>query len=558
MIRLGWLLLCAAVGLAQEGVVGDWHGAIEIGGGALDIEVQFTETDAGLQATMDIPQQRAEGLDLENVWVEGDSVRFELHAPVGIARFEGLLGEDGMRGSFSQAGMPGSFWLRRGERPERELYSGSLVIAGRTIDANLRLFEDSVEGHVQAWLDFPGQGAFGLALEEVAIDSTAVHFELVGPAGRAVFDGTVDGDDITGTFEQAGLEGSFAFRRGAEEAGPVPYLELEVSWQVAFDTVAIRLAGTLTLPEGPGPFPAVVMISGSGAQDRDEDIFGFKIFRDIADALTRRGIAVLRYDDPGVGGSSSNQLDLTTLELVEPVLGAVEWLSAREEIGAVGLAGHSEGGIVAPLAAVQDPRVAFCILLAGPATTGGEILQDQVELIMTASGAEEADIARALELQRDTVAALEAGDEAELEALIRTAVAEQWADVPDERRDEIEDFDAYLDELVAGQLKAVRSRWFRTFVSHDPRPTLEQLSCPVLGLFGEVDLQVPAEKNRAAMAEALEKAGNTAVTLRILDGANHLFAPSETGNPTEYATMEQVFVEGFLEQLGDWILEVTE
>lgn len=541
---------------------GTWHGAIRIGAGALDMIVHWELADGQLSGSIDLPQQGAADLELKNVRAQGDSLHFELHAPVGVAFFDGCRQGERLVGSFVQAGVAGSFELRPGEPPPPDSWTGSLSIAGRSVGAVLHFRADGDQ--LRASLDIPAQGALGLVLSDARLTTDSVHFVLGAPQGDAVFQGVVDGPRMTGSFEQLGMEGSFSFERGGEavvvEEQAVPYRALELAWDVAWDDVQVHLAGTLTLPSGKGPFPAVVLISGSGLQDRDETIFDFKIFKLIADALTRRGIAVLRYDDPGIGGSTTNEPDLTTSELVEPVLGAVDLLAAHPEIDAtaIGVCGHSEGGIIAPLASVRQPEIAFCILLSGPALPGETILRAQIELILRASGAAEEEIARTLELQNAVYQALAEEDAAALEQAVRLAIDEQWADVSPERLKEIDDLEAYKEGMVQGQLQTVQGRWFRNFLRYDPAPVLEQLRCPLLALFGEVDLQVPAEPNRRAMREALERAGHDDFTLRVLPQANHLFAPSETGSPSEYATMEKRFVDGFLEQLGDWILAQTQ
>ncbi len=568
MRRLLLLLLAGSAAIfgqepEGEGWLGSWHGAIKIGNGALDIVVRLVRTeDDAMAGSIDIPQQSAEDLELQNVRVTGDSVHFELHAPVGVAFFDGTRSEGLISGSFQQASFAGSFELTFGEPEAPDSWAGSLQIAGRTI-ASVLHFRAGEDGW-QASLDIPAQGAFGLVLKEVALTADSVLFVLAAPQGDAVFHGTVEGDRMQGSFEQLGMEGGFSFERGGEtpiveDEEAVPYHVLEVEWDAAWDDVQLHLAGTLTLPPGDGPFPAVVLITGSGLQDRDETIFDFKIFKLIADTLTRRGIAVLRYDDPGIGGSTTNQPDLTTVELVEPVLAAVELLAEHAAVDpqAIGVCGHSEGGIIAPLAAVRRPEIAFCVLLSGPALPGETILRAQIELILRADGADEAEIARTLELQDSVYRALAAEDAVALELAVRQAIEEQWAEVSPERLEEIDDLEAYKEGMVQGQLQTVQGRWFRSFLSHDPASVLEQLSCPLLALFGEVDLQVPAEPNRLAMREALERAGHENFELRVLPQANHLFAPSATGSPSEYATMEKRFVEGFPELVADWILEQT-
>ena len=258
-------------------------------------------------------------------------------------------------------------------------WDGAIIIMGSNLGISV-VFETGGEG-VDGRIDIPQQGAAGLALTNLRYQHPSVYFELPAGQGTAVFDGEMSGDSIGGSFTQAGYSGTFSLSRSdapleepTEEEQPPPYVEEEVT----FRNGDISLAGTLTLPPSGAPFPAVVMITGSGAQNRDEELFGFKPFRIIADHFTRRGIAVLRYDDRGVGGSNGNVSESTSEDFAADVLAAVGFLQAREDIAGnrIGLVGHSEGGIVAPLVAANSDAVAFIILIAGTPVTGEEILFD--------------------------------------------------------------------------------------------------------------------------------------------------------------------------------------
>ncbi|MCH7778719.1 MAG: alpha/beta fold hydrolase, partial [Gemmatimonadetes bacterium] len=274
-------------------------------------------------------------------------------------------------------------------------WNGSLTIGPQTLRITVR-FTTSETG-LRATIDIPQQGATGVQLQNVSYDDSRVYMELPAGPGLAVFDGRQVGDSIGGAFTQAGLGGTFFLKRSSQAAAmakeppePLPYAEEEVT----FHNAGITLAGTLTLPESGAPHPAVVMITGSGPQNRDEELFGFKPFHLIADHLTRNGVAVLRYDDRGVGGSTGSVSEATTEDFARDVLAAVDFLKNRSDIDPerIGLIGHSEGGIVAPLASSMSDDVAFMVLMAGTSVSGAEILIEQGALIMRASGATEADM----------------------------------------------------------------------------------------------------------------------------------------------------------------------
>ena len=331
---------------------------------------------------------------------------------------------------------------------------------------------------------------------------------------------------------------------------------------MTFSNGDVRLAGTLTLPDTEPPHRAVVLISGSGPQDRDSNVFGFPLFATLADRLTRQGIAVLRYDDRGVGGSSGNTMQSTSEDFAGDVAAAVEMLATRDDVdGArIGLLGISEGGLVAPMVAVRHPdEIDFLVLMAGPARDGQAILEAQAAALGRAAGASEEDIEKNRVVQRSIFAAVR-GEKGwdEVEKELEAAVREALAAAPESERAAIADEDALVRAQIQAQLSMPRTPWFRFFLDYDPATTLRELkSTPVLGLFGELDLQVPAELNREAMAEALRQAGNDHVDLRVIAGANHLFQAARTGSNLEYATLPKEFADGVLEAITGFILEQT-
>lgn len=438
-------------------------------------------------------------------------------------------------------------------------WNGSLTIGPQTLRITVR-FTTSETG-LRATIDIPQQGATGVQLQNVSYDDSRVYMELPAGPGLAVFDGRQVGDSIGGAFTQAGLGGTFFLKRSSQAAAmpkeppePLPYAEEEVT----FHNAGITLAGTLTLPESGAPHPAVVMITGSGPQNRDEELFGFKPFHMIADHLTRNGIAVLRYDDRGVGGSTGSVSEATTEDFARDVLAAVDFLKNRSDIDPerIGLIGHSEGGIVAPLASSMSDDVAFMVLMAGTSVSGAEILIEQGALIMRASGATEADMEQQIAFQKRTFEAIRSGDGwDELAADLETRLRESIAEMPDSQRNAITDVDAYIDAQIQAQLTALQTPWLRYFLDYDPAVTLRTIDTPILALFGELDLQVPPAQNRGPLEQALRDGNHPDYTVRVLPRANHLFITATTGSPTEYATLEKVFVPEFLPLITEWILE---
>jgi len=332
---------------------------------------------------------------------------------------------------------------------------------------------------------------------------------------------------------------------------PFPYREEEVAYDSK--TPGVRIAGTLTLPPGPGPFPAVLLITGSGAQDRDESLLGHKPFLVLADDLTRRGIAVLRVDDRGTAKSTGNFAAATTFDFADDAQAGYEYLRTRKEIAPakIGLVGHSEGGLIAPIVAARTPEVAFIVLLAGPGLPGGDILAAQQALILRASGVSEAKIkeesaaiTRMIAVVRETPDLKAAG------AKIKAVRDEIAAALPEAERKALAESDPN-----GASLARLTTPWFRTFLLHDPRPTLAGVRCPVLAVNGELDLQVPCKDNLDAIAQALATGGNPRLTVRPMPGLNHLFQTCKTGAPSEYASIEETIAPAALKVIGDWIVE---
>jgi pimeloyl-ACP methyl ester carboxylesterase len=418
------------------------------------------------------------------------------------------------------------------------------------------------EGVFEAYLDIPAQSLYDYVLSEASFDGTHIYFEGFKEANRlAVWDGELQDDGtISGEFAQLGYTGTFNLapvEMAAEDIEPLPYTEEEVEFQNG----EITLSGTLTIPEGDGPHPVFILISGSGAQNRDEEIFGFKIFGIIADHLTRNGIAVLRYDDRGVGGSSGNVAQSTSADFAADVLAAVELLKGRQDIDPqhIGLLGHSEGGIVAPMTAVQSQDIAMAILLAGPAMRGDEVIYTQLERIMQVEGVSEEEIQENLDQQHAIFDALLSGEGWEEEkAKLRERIVEQVEALPEAQKEALGDLDEYVDTVYEQQIASLESPWYRFFLEYDPVPTLEELTIPVLALFGGLDVQVIAEENKLLMEQALERGGNEDATLVIYPEANHIFQQAVTGSTSEYGGLEKAFIPGLLDEVTAWILERIE
>lgn len=339
---------------------------------------------------------------------------------------------------------------------------------------------------------------------------------------------------------------------------PVPYRSEPVVVEVAANgenDPAHTLAGTLTLPDetawGDGPHPGVVLISGSGPQDRDSTIMGHRPFLVLADHLTRRGIAVLRYDDRGVGESTGDFVSGTITRFARDASAAASALRAHPAVDdrRVGLIGHSEGGIVAPIVAVHDPGIAFVVLLAGPGVPGLEILLHQSESMYRSGGQPEAWIAEDTRLRQEVFDSVIAGvGEDDLRPLVRALVDHEMAYIQDES----------ARERMAGQiLGQFTGGWLREFCSTDPRVALRGVAVPVLALNGTLDTQVPADMNLPEIERALSQGQCPSATVVRLVGLNHLFQPATTGMIGEYPVIETTFDPNAMGLISGWVRAVA-
>ena len=342
--------------------------------------------------------------------------------------------------------------------------------------------------------------------------------------------------------------------RPQEPTKPYSYYSEDITFENKI--AGISLAGTLTLPKKDGVFPVVILISGSGPQNRDEELLGHKPFLVLSDYLTKNGIAVLRYDDRGVGQSKGDFKTATSSDFATDVESAISYLKTRKEINKkkIGLIGHSEGGLIAPMVASKSKDVAFIVLLAGTGIQGDQILLLQQKLIGKASGISDVD------LQKNEIANRKVFDIVnksnnldQLNNDLTTYIKQSLKDNPTEEKPAgMSD-----DDFVKLQVKQITNPWMQYFIKYNPAPALEKVKCPVLAINGEKDLQVPPKENLEAIKKALTKGGNKKVTTKEFPNLNHLFQECETGLPDEYAKIEQTFSPTALTEILKWIQTQT-
>ena len=414
----------------------------------------------------------------------------------------------------------------------------------------------------KATMDSPDQGAKDIPMSKASFENNLLTLEMA--AAYIKFNGKTDSTGaINGTFNQGGQSfpltltrktiGKIELKRPQNPVLPYPYYSENVTFENTKEH--FKLAGTLTLPAKEGKYPVVVLITGSGPQNRDEELMGHKPFLVLSDYLTRKGIGVLRYDDRGTFASKGNFAKSTTFDFATDVESAVSYLRTRKEIDQkhIGLIGHSEGGIIAPMVAVTDKNISFIVLMAGTGISGGDLLLLQQEAIGRASGMSEDKLKEETDINSG---AFKIVDQYTDSATVLQKLTEYLNQKLKENPKMVIPKGTNVDDFIHQQVVMVSSPWMLNFIKYNPAPTLEKVKCPVLAINGNKDLQVPSKVNLPAIENALKKGGNKKYTIKELPGLNHLFQECTTGLPKEYSEIEQTISPLALESMTNWIKEI--
>ena len=539
---------------------GTWEGTLDTGMSKLRVVFHITNTEDGLIATMDSPDQNVKGLPTTNVTRDGTSLKIEAKQIGGM--YSGKIAADlqSVTGIWSQGGADLPLVLKR-TKDQAEVehkpvapsdidgaWMGTLDTGAVKLRVVFRI-TNTDEG-LKATLDSPDQGMKGLPTSSVKRDGASLRIEATGIGG--VFEGTIPADknSIDGKWTQGGgtlplvlkplkSHAELEVKRPQNPVRPYPYREEEVTYDNKGQDVT--LAATLTIPQGKGPFPGVVLITGSGPQDRDETLLGHKPFLVLSDYLTRHGVAVLRADDRGTGKSTGVFSRATTADFATDTEAGVAYLKTRSEIDPhkIGLIGHSEGGVIAPMIAARNKDVAFIVMMAGTGVPGDQVIVAQGEAIDIANGKKPDDAAKSAATQREIIHLIETEkDQAVLEKEIREKMAGQQAEAQ-----------------IGMEIRQFTSVWFRYFLTYDPATALRKVTCPVLVINGSLDKQVLPDQNLPAIRKALGEAGNKHFEMDELPGLNHLFQTAKTGSPAEYAQIEETISPVALEKISGWVLE---
>lgn len=438
---------------------------------------------------------------------------------------------------------------------------GKLTIQGTEL--RLVFTITKTENGYSSTMDSPDQGAKGIPVESTNFENGILKIEM--PNIKLVYSGELKSNTILGNLKQNGMTFPMnlskeviqkkVLLRPQEPIKPYPYYSEDITFENKKANVI--LAGTLTLPQKEGNFPAVVLISGSGPQNRDEELLGHKPFLVLSDYLTRNGIAVLRFDDRGTALSEGDFKAATSLDFASDVEAGIQYLKTRKEIkkNKIGLIGHSEGGLIAPMIAAKSREVDFIVLLAGTGITGAEILLLQQELIGRASGSSEKDL---LQIRNNNQGAFEILKNSNSQEELTKDLTIYFEKILKETPQSEKPKNVKEEEYVKMMVDELTNPWMQFFIKYNPAVSLEKVKCPVLAINGEKDLQVPAKINLEAIKKALDKGKNKNITVKELPNLNHLFQECKTGLPEEYATIEETFSPKALEEIKNWIQNQVE
>lgn len=408
-------------------------------------------------------------------------------------------------------------------------------------------------------MDSPKQQMFGTELENISLSKTELKFEI--SQLKLSYKAKIGKDTLIGVFTQAGAVFKLNFGKSSEiikyqpkpqePQKPYPYFTEDVQFRNNND--AIELSGTFTRPAEKGLFPAVILVSGSGPNNRNEEILGHKPFLVIADYLTKKGIAVLRYDDRGVGKSNGDHDIATSEDFKNDAIAAVEYLLTRNDVdpNKIGVIGHSEGGLIATMLAAEEGAVVdFIISLAGTAVPGDSILLMQQGLILEQNGVTETVRTKLRNIERGAYNIIKNNsDGSSLSQKLSVYYGNAYPNYPRILMGSM----ATKQEFVEAKVSVIDNPWMRYFIRYNPKDVMENIDCAVLALNGSKDLQVPPKENLAVFTKSNTN-GN--ITVKELQGLNHLFQTSSTGNPAEYGVLEETFSPKALKIMSDWILKL--
>lgn len=440
------------------------------------------------------------------------------------------------------------------------VWKGDIQIAQQNVPVIFKI-SSSRNHEITATMDSPAQGVTDLPVSKVTINGDQLTLEIT--VASAVYTGTYDHEthEVAGNWTQAGRKFNLTLTKEvstspeAAQAGAntkTSFLEEHIEFENP--SASIKLAGTLTLPKNKQADTAVVLITGSGPQGRDQSFMGHKTFKVLAEYLTEQGIAVLRFDDRGVGKSEGNFFAATSLDFATDVSAAVDYLKQQGKLkfSSIGLIGHSEGGLIAPLVASERDDIAFIVMLAGPGISGREIAESQIERFLSFNGFSEetASAGKSITSALNSVV-INNEDRTTLADDLSIAYTHAWNKLP-------ENAQVALKKVGGGSLSEARRNelmlpWTKFFLKHDPAIYLSKLDMPILALHGGKDTQMRADRNLAAIQKSLKPETLKISSVQKIEEMNHLFQTANTGLISEYASIKETMSPIVLQTISEWI-----
>jgi len=539
--------------------VGSWHGEISVSGNKVPLifHISIDESNKVI-ATMDSPAQGAKGIPVKDVIITDRSIK--LNIVVANAVYEGKLDDNLslIQGVWQQSGQSFELILKQHTVDIVGLWKGKLQ--GTVVEFSLDV---SMNENNQAVANLsPNDGISKVQVSNLTKTKEQFSFEV--PAEGVKYNGNMNKEnkEIKGVFSQGNREFKLNFYK-SEKSNQVklnrpqhpvkPYLYNDEN--IIFENNNIKLAGTLTTPKGNGPYPAVVLISGSGPQDRDQTFMGHKTFLVLADHLTKSGIAVLRFDDRGFAKSTGDFASATSLDFASDVKAAVDFLTKhpRIDVNNIGLIGHSEGGLIAPIVASQSDNIAFIALMAGPGISGNDIAIEQIKTILSVNGLSDAAAEAGSNITRQLNEVIINQSSVNFESLLTRTYEKAWSSLSKPIQDELKKVGG--GSISKARINMLTSSWNQYFLTHQPEAYLSKLSIPVMAIHGNKDKQMTAAVNLQAIEAALNPSSKHLV--REMDGLNHLFQTANTGLMTEYSQITETIAPKVLNEMNDWILSVV-
>ena len=553
---LAYALIMSLNVYAKPNPVGHWHGTLNVGITKLRLWLEVSKDQRGyFQATMEsIDQSPGKKIQVSDFTLEDNTITFVLN-DIG-AEYRGVWDDStsSWKGSFKQ-GKSFNLQFKSGPPKQAEIYSALEGVWKSDIMGHpIYVTVTSDQFGTKAVLASPDDGVEALPIAAIKQEQQQVIIEIPNVAVRFQGELSQDGLSFTGKWHQKGqprrtltfkLQDAMpkqTIKRPQMPKGNLPYITEEVSFTNP-NAKGVKLAATLSLPSAKGRFPAAILISGSGPQDRDESFMGHKPFAVLADHLTRNGIAVLRYDDRGFAKSTGNHTNATSQDFASDANAAFKFLQSHPQIesNAIGMIGHSEGGLIAPLAANTNKDIAYIIMLAGPGINTVDLMIAQQRAMANLQQLSKTDIEKMLMVTKEVMTTVKwASDSTQaqnkvLEVLTTENMAKLQA--PMEQK-----------EFIANSFL---TPWYQYFIKYDPERYFQNKSMPILALYGESDIQVTGKENYAGLSILLREHKDKEIIL--LPKMNHLFQEAKTGAISEYRTIEETMSPKVLNKISDWL-----